>query len=81
MSDINIFEQASRAKLRFDSVKGQLVTEQLWDLPLQSKTNFDLDTVAKGISGALLSVGVDPSANVGVSNNHQNFLNLHKALV
>lgn len=31
---INIFEQASRLKLRFPSNVGQLTTEQLWDLPL-----------------------------------------------
>lgn len=32
----NIFLQASRAKLRFPSVIGQLTGEDLWDLPLSS---------------------------------------------
>lgn len=31
---MSIFEQASKAKLRFQTVKGQLSVEQLWDLPL-----------------------------------------------
>lgn len=50
---MNIFEQASRQKLRFPTNKGELTTEQLWDLPLQSKSQFDLDTVAKSVSGEL----------------------------
>lgn len=44
---MSIFEQATRAKLRFSSTRGELTAEQLWDLPLQSKTGFDLDSVAK----------------------------------
>lgn len=31
---MNIFEHASKAKLRFQTVKGNLTVEQLWDLPL-----------------------------------------------
>lgn len=30
----NIFEKASRAKLRFATARGNLSVEQLWDLPL-----------------------------------------------
>lgn len=46
---MNIFEQASRLKLRFSTNRGDLTVEQLWDLPLQSKTQFDLDSVAKSV--------------------------------
>ena len=53
---MNIFEQASQQKLRFPSVKGELTTEQLWDLPLQSKNQFDLDTVAKTVNNELKNV-------------------------
>jgi hypothetical protein len=41
---MNIFENANRSKLRFDSAKGQLSIEDLWDLSLPS-----LDIVAKTV--------------------------------
>ena len=50
---VNIFEQASIKKVRFQSVKGELTVEQLWDLPLQSRNQFDLDNIAKAISREL----------------------------
>jgi hypothetical protein len=53
---MNIFEQASRQKIRFSSNKGDLTTEQLWDLPLTSKTQFDLDTIAKTVHASLALV-------------------------
>jgi hypothetical protein len=53
---MNIFEQASRQKARFASIKGEITTEQLWDLPLQSKSGFDLDTVAKNVNAELKGV-------------------------
>lgn len=49
----NIFEQASRDKLRFGSNRGELTVEQLWDLSLTSRQGFDLDTVAKEVSQSL----------------------------
>ena len=53
---MSIFEQASIQKIRFPSVRGELTTEQLRDLPLQSKNQFDLDTVAKEVNTSLKSV-------------------------
>lgn len=49
----NIFEYATRNKIRFASSRGELTTEQLWDIPLQSKDGFDLDTIAKNVSRTL----------------------------
>lgn len=51
--DINLFEQASRQKLRFASERGELMVEQLWDLPLTSKNGFDLDTLAREVNRQL----------------------------
>lgn len=53
---MNIFEQASREAIRFESSRGQLSTEQLWDIPLQSKSGFDLDSIARTVNTSLKSV-------------------------
>jgi hypothetical protein len=50
---MNIFEQATRRKLRFASMRGEVTTELLWDIPLTSKTGFDLDSIAKGVNKEL----------------------------
>lgn len=52
MSEINIFEYATRNKLRFASTKGELSVEQLWDVPLRSTDGFNLDAIAKGANKA-----------------------------
>lgn len=44
----NLFEVASRNKIRFNTNKGQISVEDLWDLSLT-----DLDKVAKAVSKAL----------------------------
>jgi len=43
---MSIFERATRAKLGFASAKGVLQVQDLWDLPLSSKSGMDLDTLA-----------------------------------
>lgn len=45
---MDIFEKASRLKLRFTTTKGLLSTEDLWDLSLTS-----LDTIAKAVNKRL----------------------------
>ena len=42
----NKFKEASRLKLRFSTPIGLLSTEDLWDLPLESKTKVNLDSIA-----------------------------------
>lgn len=44
----NLFASATRRKLRFDTQKGQLSTEELWDLSLKS-----LDNVAQTVDARL----------------------------
>lgn len=56
MSIEKLFEKATRQKFRFASVRGQLTVEQLWDLPLMSKVNFDLDSVAIAVNSELKQV-------------------------
>ena len=63
----NLFLQATREKFRFQSSKGDLSVEQLWDLPLTSRTGFDLDTVAKAVNANLKSSNEESFVNV--SNN------------
>lgn len=45
---MSIFEKASKSKLRFATGRGQLATEDLWDLSLES-----LDTIAKAVNKQL----------------------------
>lgn len=52
----NLFELASRQKLRFPSIRGELTTEDLWSLPLTSKNGFNLDAVAREVNGQLKAV-------------------------
>ena len=53
----NIFEYATRNKLRLQTVKGAVTVEQLWDIPLRSTDDFNLDAVAKAASKALKETG------------------------
>jgi hypothetical protein len=47
---MNLFEHASRNKLRFASPKGDLSVEDLWDLPLTSTTGkANLDDIARDL--------------------------------
>ena len=60
----NLFLQATREKFRFESSKGDLSVEQLWDLPLTSRTGFDLDTVAKAVNADLKTSNEESFVNV-----------------
>jgi len=47
------FEKASRLKLRFETTKGPLTAEDLWDLPLTSDKTLSLDKVAQSLDAQL----------------------------
>ncbi len=67
---MELFEKASKNKLRFETVRGTVSTEDLWDIPLKAKDNFDLDTIAISIakkikeSEELTFVGATSSSSV-----------------
>ena len=80
----NLFLQATREKFRFQSNKGDLSVEQLWDMPLTSRTGFDLDTVAKAVNSDLK--GANEESFVNTTNNPavsrlQNKLEVVKAII
>lgn len=52
----NIFEQATRQRLRFATPKGAVTTEDLWTMPLLSKDGFNLDAVAQAVDADLSAV-------------------------
>lgn len=52
MSEVNIFEKASRLKLRFASGRGQLTVEDLWDVGL-TRGAVNLNDLAKEITRQL----------------------------
>lgn len=70
---MNIFEYATRNKLRFQSSQGLLTVEQLWELPLTTRSNnkTSLDLVARAIYNQVKEQGeisfVDPKSTADKS--------------
>ncbi len=57
MSEKNILLIALSSGFRFLSVKGQVTTEDLFNIPLTSATGFSLDMIAKGVNQTLKALG------------------------
>src|SRR5437868_5496375 len=55
----NIFEQASRVKLRIETRTGDLSVEQLWGLPLQHSARLSLDEIGINLRRQLKEVNQD----------------------
>lgn len=47
---MNIFEQATKQRLRFQTTRGEISTEDLWSLPLVHQSGCALDDIAKGLN-------------------------------
>jgi len=54
-----MYKQASKMKLRFESEKGSLTVEDLWDLPLTSEKGVSLDGLAKKVYHELTSYEIN----------------------
>ncbi len=61
-----MFEQATRDKIRFESPKGLLTTEDLWDLPLTSLRGANLNDIAKGLNRELKNTADEDFVNKAV---------------
>lgn len=57
MNELTLFEIASRENFTFPSSRGNLLTSDLWDLPLLSKKNPCLNSIAVSLSNELDSIG------------------------
>ena len=63
---INLFETASKQKLRFTTAKGLLSTEDLWDLPLTT-----LNELAKSLNKQVKEAGEESFIEVKSSANEK----------
>lgn len=50
---MNIFKQATKRKLRFETTRGVVAAETLYDIPLSSNNDFNLDAIAQGVAVAV----------------------------
>lgn len=50
---MDMYKFAFQNKLRFQSIRGLLTVEQLFDIPLKAQNGFDLDSVARAINTEL----------------------------
>jgi len=73
---MNMFEEASRLKLRFPSPKGALTVEDLWDLPLTSTRAASLDLVAKTVNRSLKELDEESFVTPGSKANTEETLKL-----
>lgn len=76
MTNISIFEAALRGKFRFPSPKGELTVENLFDLPLTSRTGLDLDSIAKAINAELKKSAEESFVEAVSPRNQELFLKL-----
>lgn len=54
---MDIYKYVAQNKIAFISNRGALTVEQLFDMPLTSKSGFDLDSVAKSVNAELKACG------------------------
>lgn len=67
----NIYEYATRNKIRFASARGELTVEQLWDVPLRSNDEFNLNMVAKAANNAVKKINEESFVEVKRTSQHE----------
>lgn len=67
----NLFEYAARNKLRFSSVRGYQTAEDLWDIPLLSRDDFNLNAVAKAANKAWKDISEESFVEVSKTKEHE----------
>jgi hypothetical protein len=72
------FEKASRVKLRFETAKGLMTVEDIWDLPLRGK-EISLNSLAKSLNRKIKDEGEEDFITPSTSANE--VLDLQFALV
>lgn len=78
---MNIFEEASRSKLRFETAKGSITVEDLWDLPLTNGTQLSLDNLAKGLKRKLDDLSSESFVFLDTENAEKNTVSLQLEIV
>lgn len=66
-----MFEKATRKQFRYPTSRGFVTTEQLWEMPLKSKTGFDLDTTARSINANLKAQAEESFVDTGTNTTAQ----------
>jgi len=67
---MNLFEYATRNKLRFKSTRGEITVEDLWDVPLRSKDDFNLNSIAKAASKAWKDISEESFVETAKTTQH-----------
>lgn len=63
-----MFKTATQEKYRYPSIQGNVTTEDLWDLPLTSRTKASLNGVAKAIAKLIREDGEESFVEVSKTN-------------
>lgn len=64
---IDLYKYAAQHNIRFPSQRGALTVEDLFALPLSSRTGFDLDNTAKAINQELKATGEESFVSTTVN--------------
>lgn len=63
-----IYKFAAQKAVRFESNRGSLTVEQLFQMPLKAEGGFDLDTVARTVNNELKGMSEESFVNITTDN-------------